>query len=189
MNTSCKTSMRQAGNICTLFRLVAIAFRPHRVEESTIPWKMGVDYITRGRLGAMEDNKQRSTVGGTFRRELLQGLGGFPFIKHAVVDVPALTDPDFIAGIRRHAENLVQCSRDVSNISRGPRLMARRTSGLGHRMITTTYSVPDELQGVFLTPSLYGTYPSVTQSMSHSKAPNLVSDSSFILQLLDTTSK
>ena len=35
----------------------------------------------------------------------------FPLVERAVADVPALADPEFAAGIRRHAENLVRRSR------------------------------------------------------------------------------
>jgi hypothetical protein len=32
----------------------------------------------------------------------------FPLVERAVADVPALADPEFVAGIRRHAESLVR---------------------------------------------------------------------------------
>jgi hypothetical protein len=35
------------------------------------------------------------------------GYCSFPLVERAVADVPALADPDFVAGIRRHAESLV----------------------------------------------------------------------------------
>ena len=43
-------------------------------------------------------------------------LGGrcrFPLVERAVADVPALADPEFAAGIRGHAENLLKRSRSI----------------------------------------------------------------------------
>ena len=37
----------------------------------------------------------------------------FPLVERALADVPALADPEFAAGIRRHAENLVRRSRGL----------------------------------------------------------------------------
>lgn len=44
------------------------------------------------------------------------GLGDcrFPLVERAVADVPALADPEFVDGIRRHAESLVRRSRGIS---------------------------------------------------------------------------
>jgi hypothetical protein len=38
----------------------------------------------------------------------------FPLVERAVADVPALSDPEFAAGIRGHAENLLRRSRGVA---------------------------------------------------------------------------
>lgn len=61
----------------------------------------------------------RSSIGDLFIRALLvppadgRGVGGnrFPLVERALADVPALTDPEYAAGIRRHAENIVRRSR------------------------------------------------------------------------------
>lgn len=37
----------------------------------------------------------------------------FPLVERAVADVPALADPEFAAGIRGHAENLLKRSRGI----------------------------------------------------------------------------
>ena len=52
------------------------------------------------------------------------GLGDcrFPLVERAVADVPALADPEFVAGIRRHAESLVRRSRGVSGTFSPPSL-------------------------------------------------------------------
>lgn len=38
----------------------------------------------------------------------------FPLVERAVADVPALADPEFASGIRKHAQNLLQRSRGIS---------------------------------------------------------------------------
>src|SRR6266566_6896452 len=45
---------------------------------------------------------------------LTAGSNRFPLVERAVADVPALADPEFAAGIRRHAQNLLQRSRGNS---------------------------------------------------------------------------
>jgi hypothetical protein len=40
-------------------------------------------------------------------------FGSFPLVERAVADVPALADPEFAAGIRGHAENLLRRSRGI----------------------------------------------------------------------------
>ena len=37
----------------------------------------------------------------------------FPLVERAVADVPALADPEFAAGIRGHAENLLKRSKGI----------------------------------------------------------------------------
>jgi len=38
----------------------------------------------------------------------------FPLVERAVADVPALADPEFAAGVRSHAQNLLRRSRGIS---------------------------------------------------------------------------
>ncbi|KAH9987772.1 hypothetical protein BJV74DRAFT_492703 [Russula compacta] len=70
-----------------------------------------VDDIARARLDA--EDKLHLKAADTLHRELLQELDRFPLVERAVADVPALADPEFAAGIRRHAENLVGRSRGI----------------------------------------------------------------------------
>ncbi|KAH9163319.1 hypothetical protein EDB89DRAFT_2069258 [Lactarius sanguifluus] len=71
-----------------------------------------VDDIARARLEA--EDKLHLKADDTLHRELLQELDRFPLVERALADVPALADPEFAAGIRRHAENLVRRSRGLS---------------------------------------------------------------------------
>ena len=52
----------------------------------------------------------------------------FPLVERALADVPALSgsDPEYAAGIRRHAENLVRRSRGLPGMSCFTALHARR---------------------------------------------------------------
>ncbi|KAI9509753.1 hypothetical protein F5148DRAFT_1184842 [Russula earlei] len=68
-----------------------------------------VDEIARARLNA--EDKLHLKAADTLNRELLQELDRFPLVERAVADVPALADPGFAAGIRRHAQNIVRRSR------------------------------------------------------------------------------
>jgi hypothetical protein len=95
-----------------------------------------VDDIARARLDA--EDKLHLKAADTLHRELLQELdrcgavpslafpsparvssfkpsfpiyNRFPLVERAVADVPALADPEFAAGIRRHAEDVLQRSR------------------------------------------------------------------------------
>ncbi|KAI9431267.1 hypothetical protein H4582DRAFT_983911 [Lactarius indigo] len=70
-----------------------------------------VDDIARARLEA--EDKLHLKADDTLHRELLQELDRFPLVERALADVPALADPEFAAGIRRHAENLVRRSRGL----------------------------------------------------------------------------
>jgi len=70
-----------------------------------------VDDIARARLEA--EDKLHLKADDTLHRELLQELDRFPVVERALADVPALADPEFAAGIRRHAENLVRRSRGL----------------------------------------------------------------------------
>ncbi|KAH9973535.1 hypothetical protein BGW80DRAFT_1459016 [Lactifluus volemus] len=78
-----------------------------------------VDDIARARLDAAEDNKLHLKAADTLHRELLQELDRFPLVERAVADVPALADPEFVSGIRKHAESLVLLRRSSSSRSRG----------------------------------------------------------------------
>jgi hypothetical protein len=96
-----------------------------------------VDDIARARLDAAEDNKLHLKAADTLHRELLQELdrygtlslslfhqkrfffARFPLVERAVADVPALADPEFVSGIRKHAESLVLLRRSSSSRSRG----------------------------------------------------------------------
>jgi len=71
-----------------------------------------VNDIARARLDA--EDKLHLKAADTLHRELLQELDRFPLVERAVADVPALADPEFAAGIRRHAQNLLQRSRGIS---------------------------------------------------------------------------
>jgi len=70
-----------------------------------------VDDIARARLDA--EDKLHLKAADTLHRELLQELDRFPLVERAVADVPALADPEFAAGIRGHAENLLGRSRGI----------------------------------------------------------------------------
>jgi len=70
-----------------------------------------VDDIARARLDA--EDKLHIKAADALNRELLQELDRFPLVERAVADVPALADPEFAAGIRRHAQNLLRRSRGV----------------------------------------------------------------------------
>ncbi|KAH9967580.1 hypothetical protein BC827DRAFT_1175263 [Russula dissimulans] len=70
-----------------------------------------VDDIARARLDA--EDKLHLKAADTLNRELLQELDRFPLVERAVADVPALADPEFAAGIRRHAQNLLRRSRGI----------------------------------------------------------------------------
>jgi len=70
-----------------------------------------VDVIARTRLDA--EDKLHLKAADTLHRELLQELDRFPLVERAVADVPALADPEFAAGIRGHAENLLKRSRGI----------------------------------------------------------------------------
>jgi hypothetical protein len=99
-----------------------------------------VDDIARGRLDAAEDNKLHLKAADTLHRELLQELDRyalllyslsvftktwsfwgirFPLVERAVADVPALADPEFVSGIRKHAESLVLLRRSRSRGNTG----------------------------------------------------------------------
>lgn len=71
-----------------------------------------MDDIARERLDA--EDKLHLKAADTLHRELLQELDRFPLVERAVADVPALANPEFAAGIRRHAQNLLQRSRGIS---------------------------------------------------------------------------
>ncbi|KAH8981333.1 hypothetical protein EDB92DRAFT_1805249, partial [Lactarius akahatsu] len=77
-----------------------------------------VDDIARARLEA--EDKLHLKADDTLHRELLQELDRFPLVERALADVPALADPEFAAGIRRHAENLVRRSRGLSGTFPSP---------------------------------------------------------------------
>jgi hypothetical protein len=89
-----------------------------------------VDDIGRARLDA--EDKLHLKAADTLHRELLQELDrychfpfpslvfnflllkpSFPLVERAVADVPPLADPEFAAGIRRHAHDLLQRSRGI----------------------------------------------------------------------------
>jgi len=70
-----------------------------------------VDDIARTRLDA--EDKLHLKAADTHHRELLQELDRFPLVERAVADVPALADPEFAAGIRGHAENLLKRSQSI----------------------------------------------------------------------------
>jgi len=70
-----------------------------------------VDDIARTRLDA--EDKLHLKAADTLHRELLQELDRFPLVERAVADVPALADPEFAAGIRGHAENLLKRSQSI----------------------------------------------------------------------------
>jgi len=80
-------------------------------EDGTEAFWARVDDIARARLDA--EDKLHLKAADTLHRELLQELDRFPLVERAVADVPALADPEFAAGIRRHAESLVRRSRGI----------------------------------------------------------------------------
>ncbi|KAI0284773.1 hypothetical protein BC826DRAFT_1054723 [Russula brevipes] len=89
-------------------------------EDGTEAFWARVDDIARTRLDA--EDKLHLKAADTLHRELLQELDRFPLVERAVADVPALADPEFAAGIRRHAESLVRRSRGIpaeEDVSRG----------------------------------------------------------------------
>ena len=98
-----------------------------------------MDDIARARLDA--EDKLHLKAADTLHRELLQELDRyrktipsllsgskahqsfsfsplrrFPLVERAVADVPALADPEFAAGIRKHAQELLQRSRGVPGV-------------------------------------------------------------------------
>ncbi|KAF8473680.1 hypothetical protein DFH94DRAFT_138145 [Russula ochroleuca] len=80
-------------------------------DDGTEAFWARVDDIARTRLDA--EDKLHLKAADTLHRELLQELDRFPLVERAVADVPALADPEFAAGIRRHAQDLLQRSRDI----------------------------------------------------------------------------